>query len=65
VLASPVFLLSTLLLPIESLFFSPDFGDETILVLKNPGYAFYLSLLLFLIYVLVLGLVGEGMLYLA
>lgn len=52
-LLSPVFLSASLLSPFESLYFSPDFGEETILFLKNPGYAFYLGLMLFLIYVLV------------
>ncbi len=38
----------------EGFFFSPDFGNEKILFLTQPGFFFYISLMVFLTYSLVL-----------
>ncbi len=50
----PGLFLAGLFLPPGQLFFSPDFGDEQLLFLKQPGYIFYLALLLFLTFALVM-----------
>ena len=51
--ASPGFLLSVLLLPTDSFFYSPDFPSETVLFLGNKGFLFYLFILIYLITALV------------
>ncbi|WP_429885144.1 XrtA/PEP-CTERM system histidine kinase PrsK [Geoalkalibacter halelectricus] len=45
--------LPVLLLPVGDIFYSPDFGDELLLFLGNPGYYFFIGILLFLIVALV------------
>lgn len=49
---SLVFPLIILLLPLDRLYFSPDFAEERIIFLGRAGYLFYFGLLLFLIYAL-------------
>lgn len=45
--------LPVLLIPISDFFYAPDFGDELILFLGNPGYYFFIGILAFLIIALV------------
>lgn len=41
------------IVPIDQLIFSPDFAEEKILFLTNHGFAFYLALMIFLVFGLV------------
>ncbi|WP_305043244.1 GAF domain-containing protein, partial [Geoalkalibacter sp.] len=52
-LAAALMPLAVLLIPVEEFFYSPDFGEELILFLGNPGYFFFIGILLFLILALV------------
>jgi putative PEP-CTERM system histidine kinase len=46
---SPLFLLSALLFPTTTFFYSPDFPAETVLFLGNRGFFFYFFILVYLI----------------
>ncbi len=45
--------LAAFMIPLEQFFYSPDFGEEMLLFLGDPGYFFYIAILLFLIFALV------------
>ena len=46
---SPLFAVSTLVLPVTSFFYSPDFASEHILFLGNAGFIFYCMLVIYLV----------------
>ncbi len=50
---SLLFIAAAVLIPGESFFYSPDFDTEKILFLGSAGFAFYVCLLVYLIFVLV------------
>jgi putative PEP-CTERM system histidine kinase len=47
-LLSGIFPLAVLLVPLDRFFYSPDFAEERLLFLGQPGYYFYIGLLLYL-----------------
>lgn len=51
---SPIFIVYTLLVPSDKIFFNPDFASETVLFLGRAGYFFYFGIVLYLTYALVL-----------
>jgi len=52
--ASPAFLLSLWLVPFDRFFYNPEFPEEPVLFLGRMGLAFYVGLLVYLVYALVL-----------
>lgn len=50
---SPLFIVSAIVLPVGSFFYSPDFALEKVLFLGNAGLLFYLFLLIYLIVALI------------
>jgi putative PEP-CTERM system histidine kinase len=53
VLLSCAFLIAALSLPAATFFYSPDFAGERALFLDNPGFIFYIGVLVFLVIALV------------
>jgi putative PEP-CTERM system histidine kinase len=51
--ASPLFIVSVLFLPITSFFYSPDFASEKVLFLGKAGFIFYILLLIYLVIALI------------
>ena len=47
--ASPAFVVAALVVPVEGFFYSPDFAVEKILFLGQFGFAFYTTLLVYMV----------------